>query len=403
MARPLAALYAWFFFDTSCWAAIQAYMSALAMPLGLWPEGAALYGLGILFGMPVCGHLHDQFGRKVGMALQSFGGSSLPAALLLLATLANVTDDQAWFQRYLFGAQFLMGLLSCNFSVAAAYVADVVEPVDREKYLGYNCAVSLAAFTTGGLIASAAAAAPALFALAVLTALNGVAALLLAPETNPTSEQPQLKRELSPPVLRRELSQTMGSIFQIRVAQVVFAVTGLQFFGFASTETIIGAGAWVDLFGGATGVMMGLLFVDPLKALIGSTGMLAAGNLMRVAAALSLALMPSISWLVNGTAAGMYGSVVLIDAARDAVLSRAVDPKMRGKILGMSKSFGACGRTLGSLVGLLNIGDTTPLYLTALASGTAALLVVLFLCERPAVAREGADQSHRQWLLSVDP
>ncbi len=332
------------------------------LPFYAQTMGASVLQIGVLFGAfsgaqlffaPLLGRLSDRWGRRPVM-LFSIAGSL--AAYLLMAAAPELGR---WDFAALLVARFAAGATAANFSVAPAYIADVLPPAERARGMGLVGAAFGLGFVLGpaiggglGLLGHAAVALGA----AALAAVNLVLAAAWLPEPL-TDESRRTARGASWLDLgtlgRLAHDRALGGLmllwflttFCFSLMESTLALFAQERFGFGQRETsflfvLIGV-VLVAVQGGAVG---------RLSKRFGERRLLLAGIALLAA---SLAALPEPARLPYFAAVACVLAVgtALSNPSAMALVSRVAGVSSQGETIGLSHSFGSLARLLGPLAG----------------------------------------------------
>lgn len=360
------------------------------LPFYAQTMGASVLQIGVLFGAfsgaqlffaPLLGRLSDRWGRRPVM-LFSIAGSL--AAYLLMAAAPELGR---WDFAALLVARLAAGATAANFSVAPAYIADVLPPAERARGMGLVGAAFGLGFVLGpaiggglGLIGHAAVALGA----AALAAINLVLAAAWLPEPL-TDESRTTARGASWLDLgafgRLARDRALGGLmllwflttFCFSLMESTLALFAQARFGFGQRETsflfvLIGV-VLVAVQGGAVG---------RLSKRFGERRLLLAGIALLAA---SLAALPEPARLPSFAAAGCVLAVgaALSNPSAMALVSRVAGASSQGETMGLSHSFGSLARLLGPLAGtwiFAHVGPAWPFRAGGVLMAASLLLAV---------------------------
>ena len=174
---------------------------------------------------PVLGRLSDKHGRRPVMLISIAGSIAAGLVLGFAQTLWMV-----------FVARIVSGSAKANVSTAYAYVADMVPPRNRAKYMGLMGAALGMGFVfgpaIGGLLSLESMPTLPFFVSAGLAAVNLLMAYVWLPESRTAEE-----RAAHPPQKRQPVVQTLRRLSEGPMGWLV-VVTFLFFFGFANMESV---------------------------------------------------------------------------------------------------------------------------------------------------------------------
>lgn len=300
------------------------------------------YSVAQLFGATILGRLSDRVGRRP-VLLASIAGSTVSLTLTGLAPTLIL----------LAGARALAGLFGGSISAAQAYIADVTEPEERARYMGYLGASIGLGFVAGPALGALLAPwgfAAAAFAAAGLALVNLVLAALrleesLPPEARSGLDRDSLRQRLAAAAGRPELVRIIGARFLIIFAFVAMETTlaylGARNFGLDQR----GFGLLLVL-AGVVGVTIQGTAIGPLSKALGERRMTALGlALMGV----TIATLPVAGRyaLMAVIIAGLAAGHALALPGLSTLLSRASRVGEQGATLGLGNSAAAAARAAG--------------------------------------------------------
>lgn len=342
-----------------------------------------LYSVGQLVAAPLWGRLSDAYGRKPVLALTSFGLALSYVMLAYADTLTLLVISR------LFG-----GIMAGNIAAAQAYVSDVTTPATRARGmgmigaaigLGFIFGPAIGGMLSGGDIATANYAAPALAAGAV-TALAALGVVLLLKESlDPKAratlaERPKL-------TLRTKLRTT----FQRRVLAMLVAASFLAITAWALFETVYALWASAILSYGPAQIGYVLTFMGFISVVIqgGAIGPLTRRLGERTVAVTALVLLIA-GYVGLAAAGGQTGMLVacgvlavgsaLFNPALSSLVSQEAADHERGAVLGVYQGATALSRIVGpafSGVVFAKTGASAPFILAAALVLPALALLLL--------------------------
>jgi DHA1 family tetracycline resistance protein-like MFS transporter len=324
---------------------------------------------------PVLGRLSDRHGRRPVMLLSIFG--SIAAGLVLGFAHA------LWV---VFAARVVAGCCKANVSTAHAYVADLIPPKERAKYMGMMGAAMGMGFVfgpaIGGLLTFDDMPALPFFVSAALSAVNLAMAAIWLPEThfpdrNRIARSDATKERLS---IGRRLRDTAGRIQGTPMAWLV-VIAFCFFVAFAGMESTLAlfSGRMFGWGGRETGMFMTFIGVNMVffqgfvvgraVAKLGETTTLAIGlgmvafglatiggidHIVRVVgfepnAADGGASLASLTCYALGGIA-VSGGNGMTSATISALVSRVSTPENQGMNMGVKESASALARVSGPAV-----------------------------------------------------
>ncbi|MEC9376271.1 MAG: MFS transporter [Pseudomonadota bacterium] len=356
------------------------------------------FAIGQFIATPIWGKLSDKYGRKPILILTMIGSA---LAYLIMAW----ADNQSSLVMLLI-ARFLTGLMSGNFAVATAYVADITPSENRAQGMGMvGGAVSIGFMSgpaIGGLLSGETAETASLFWPSLLAAAMSLitlfAILFFLKES--------LSAEKRSEVIKDDKNKTNkeGSFVDILFRPVLglMVLMGfLVFFAAASFESIFPL--WAD-FGFDWGprevgfcfmylaliVMITQMFlVGRIAPIFGEGKLLIAALFCYIFGLLFMILVPFSfeppSWKVMmiGITFTSFGGA-MFNTASTSWVSQQASPKERGAVLGLFQSAGWGGRGTGpTFAGYLfqSFGPNSP-FIAASLLMLPVLLIVLIIRRR---------------------
>jgi DHA1 family tetracycline resistance protein-like MFS transporter len=333
-------------------------------------------GMQIIF-VPILGRLSDRFGRR-------------PILIVSLAGTAFGFLIMGWASSLplLFVARIIDGASGGNISTAQAYIADISTPENRSRSMGIIGAAFGLGFTfgpmIGGIMSRISYGAPFYFAAALAT-VNVILLYFILPESLSAEYR-------SKPHERTKLAEVFqhghGRLFGTIVVTYFFTITGFaimttlfalfteKHFGFDAHQT-----GYVFGFIGIISVILQGGLIGRLVKMFGETALARAGLLLLAISLFSLALVPTLPWLllVCATTAIANG---LVNPTLNGLASQMIDRNWQGRALGLMQSAGSVGRLAGPLLGgwLLMFDLQRPLaqYARTPFFVSAAILLVAF-------------------------
>ncbi len=310
----------------------------------------AVYAACVFLAAPVLGAFSDQVGRRPILILCLFGGG--------LGYLLFGIGGALWV---FFLSRVIEGITGGSISTLYAYFSDSTAPDQRTKYFGWMSAVAGAGTALGPVIGGGLAhfdyAVP-MFVGALVSIVNGVYAWLCLPESLPKSS-------------RRKAS--LKAINPIRQFRYIFTDTGIRRIVFTAFLLWLPAGGLQAVFSQFTidsfawsPMLIGLMF-----SLIGIQDILAQSFLMpwllkqmSESAILRWGIIGEVSGYCLICLSGFFAAPILFvfglllygmgDAifapAYNGSLSKLVDQKDQGKVLGSSQGMQSLARVIGPLL-----------------------------------------------------
>ena len=333
----------------------------------------AVYAAGQFFGAPILGQLSDQYGRRP-ILLISILGTLIGFVILGFA-------NTLWL---LFLSRIIDGLTGGNISVARAYISDVTTDEDRAKGLGVIGAGFGLGFiigpATGGILSQWGFSLPA-FVAAGLTLLNLVLVFLWLQESLPveerkkiTSKKPLFSFNALGAALKRPYVGTLlvtRFIFGISfsIFESIFSLYALRKFNLSAEQT----GLVLTYVGVLTVIVQGGLMGRITKR-FSEKGLIISSIAIMAIALVGWGLAPTLPILLIVLAPIAYAGGVLTTVI-PSTLSKSVEDKNVGEILGVSASTESLTRVIAPSLGGLLLGKLS----TAAPGVFSGILLVLLL------------------------
>jgi MFS family permease len=414
--RALAALFVTVLLDLLGFGMILPLLPFYAQTLG-----ASVVQIGILFGAfsfaqffcaPAIGWLSDRFGRRPVLLASIAGGLG---SYLLMAAAPGLGR---WGWAALLAARLGAGATAANFSVAPAYIADVLPPAERARGMGLLGAAFGLGFVLGpaiggalGLLGHAAVALGA----AALAAVNLALAAAWLPETLP-GEGGGGKRGRAAPAAPRGAAdrRAVGGLvvlfflttFCFSLMESTLALFAQERFGFGQRQT-----SWLFVLIGVVLVAVQGGAVGRLSRRFGERRLFLAGVTLL---ALALAALPEPARLSGfaGVACLLAAGIALANPPAMALLTRVAAVHSQGATMGISHSVGSLARIFGPLAGtwlFAHAGPAWPfrtggaLMAAALAFGVVVMRWVAGASGAAAAAGPGADRPAEPAGGAIEP
>jgi MFS family permease len=352
----------------------------------------AIFSIAQLAAAPLWGRLSDRYGRR-GAIL--FGLTTSAIAFVVFGLATNI-----WM---LFLSRMVQGIGGGTTGVLQAYVADVTEPKDRAKALGWLSAATSAGVMVGPAIGSLAfglgVAAPGLFA-GALCFVNISFARRWLPESRPSKDRRTR-------VDARSVREMVGDyLFTPRgnVARLVwiYAVGMLGFMSmtavlalylqdnFGVTEGTIGL---FFVYVGAVGMVMRAVVLGILVDKLGETRVMRIGAGLLTVGLLGIPFATAVLPLILILALVPVGTACLFPSVTALVTHRAHDDE-RGQVLGVQQTFGGGARVIAPIMATAAFqkgGEAVPFYIAA--AFVALVTIAAFRVPLPAKIEEAAASS----------
>lgn len=385
----LAIVFAVVLVEMMAFSVVLPLLPYLAGELGASPAQIGLllaaYPLAQFFGAPLLGSLSDRIGRKPVLLL-SIVGTGASFVVLALARAIPI----------LFVSRLVDGITGGNISVVQAYISDVTDERERGKALGMIGAAFGIGFVigpaTGGLLSGISLTAPA-WAGAVLSALNLVLVSTFLPESLTAEDRAHASRRawklFDLEALRTSLQhRRVGPLLAIRSTTAVSTAV------FESTFTLwaiaaLGVTARVNglLLGyvGVLTVLVQVVLIGRLTKRFNDDRLLLGAVVLSGAALLAWGFAGSVAVLLvlmPAIAVGLgVGNTVMTSA-----LSKAVDRREVGGVLGIQTSIMSLARVLGPILGGFML-ERSEVWSPGVLAGALSLAMAPYawrvLCIRP--------------------
>lgn len=321
----------------------------------------ASYAVAQLLGAPVLGRLSDRYGRRP-ILLASVLGTFVGFLLLGFASAL-------WM---LFASRIVDGLTGGNLSIAQAYITDVTSPKERAKGLGMIGAAFGLGFiigpATGGLLSQWGYAVPA-FVAAGISFTNLVLIYAWLTESLPPErrniipqERPAVNLAALLVALRRPFTGSLlitRFFFGVAFAtfQTVFSLYALTKFGLSAAQT-----GYILAYVGVLSVITQGFLVGWISNRVREDILIVACVALMAASLVGWALASSVlALLVIMVPTAFSGG--LLNTLLSATLTKAVDVKETGGILGLSASIEGATRIIAPVTGgvlLQQLGTWAP-------------------------------------------
>lgn len=308
----------------------------------------AIYSLMQFCFAPFWGKLSDKIGRRPVLIVGLFGSS-----------LSYLIYGFAESLLVLFLARGVAGIMGANIAAAQAAMADLTPKEERAKAMGLIGAAFGLGFVLGpalGGVVSGYGLEVAPLVAAVITGLNGVAALFFLKETRRFSEEAATKPSVHPLFAP---SWRVAHAFPgaIRICWLMGLYTAL-FSAFEVTLPLWGHDAlgwtitsigWVFMSVGLVAVVVQAGFVRRLVARLGEKRMTALG-LTLIASGMGIFAMDGLAVTLTALVLIAAGSG-MVHPGLSSLVSLNTDPERQGLMMGIFQSLSALGRGVGPVLG----------------------------------------------------
>ena len=341
--------------------------------------------------VPIWGKVSDRLGRRPFIIAGLFA-SAVSYLIFGLATSLFM----------LFVSRIAAGAAGGTISVAQAYVADSTGPEDRARGLGMLGAASglgiLIGPAIGGYFSEFGYAVPGFIA-AGLSAVNGVAAIFLLPESPRGTEK---DREGEEPAQAASVSRWVGTLvsYPFGLLLLVYFLSIMSFTAMTSVLALFAERAHamdaLDMgiifsTAGATTVVVRGLIVGWLAKRFGERRIVQAGTVVLSLSLLTIPLVPN--QLVMFAIVPFWALATgLTFPSLASLVSQETDVDSQGAMLGGQQVVGGIGRVLGPVwAGAVfeALGIRVPFYIGAVLVAAAVLLALRI--PDPAYRRSGED------------
>ena len=321
---------------------------------------------------PVLGAWSDRYGRRPVM-LTSIAGSV--AANLVLGVSMNIF--------FVFGARLVAGASKANVSTAYAYVADMVEPEDRAKYMGMMGAALGMGFVVGpaigGLLSTPEMPTLPFFVSAGLSLVNLIMAWLWLPETrflrDEEGDAERRKTHIRPgplELIKSVQGTLLGRLILVNflffsafaAMESTFALYNEAIFGWLEKET----GIYLTYVGVVMVIVQGGI-IGRLVSKVGESRTMVTGVAVNMVGLFVMGVLPIVAqqrglalttedggmtWVSAVTlGVGGLGLAVgngFLNATMGAIISQISNKDEQGVNMGVRESAGALARICGPLV-----------------------------------------------------
>lgn len=307
----------------------------------------ASYSLAQTVAVPIFGKLSDIYGRKFALILSTIGDC---IGFLLFGLAINIY--------MLFAGRIISGLTGSNLAVAQAYISDITDEEYRTKAFGMIGAAFGFGFIVGpalgGALSTFGISTPA-FAAAILSFLNLISIYLFLPETLNKQCKTESERE-------KEAFFGIKIIMNDRKLKALFLIDivfGFAFIIFQATFSLFsqyrfGLGpqaiGYIFAYIGALVIFVQGYLVGKLNSIFHERILIFAATIIMALSLLGWAFSFNIVTLLLiliplSISGGIY------DVITSSMISKSVDRKNAGVVLGLSSSFETLSRVIAPILG----------------------------------------------------
>lgn len=300
---------------------------------------------------PVWGYFSDRWGRRPVILICIFASS-----------MAYVIFGLAQSLVLILAARIIGGVFAGKFATIQAYIADVTTKENRSKGMGlFGAAFGLGFIlgpSIGGILGKWGYQTPLFFA-AALTAVNGIAAIFLLPESLSDENRARvqsdregnrlnfdtLRRYAGVPVIRSVMTLSMIYNFGFSILYATFALFAEREFGFHTMET-----GYMFAFMGIVGAVIQGGLIGKIVRAIGEEKMIGYGLLITAAGMFAMSRSEWLWLLITASFLVSVGSALLTPAL-SGLVSKKSNETEQGRILGMIQSMSNLARMTGIAFG----------------------------------------------------
>jgi MFS family permease len=353
----------------------------------------ATFSIAQLAAAPLWGRLSDRYGRRAAIL---FGLGMSAGAFVVFGFAVSIG--------MLFLSRLIQGVGGGTTGVLQAYVADVTQPRDRARALGWLSASTGAGVMIGPAIGSLAVGlgpeAPGLVA-AGLCALNIAFAWRWLPESRPRRSPPDAAASATLEPMR-SIRMAIGEVVRAPHGDVarlvwIYAVGMLGFMSmsavlalylehdFGVTERTIGI---FFVYVGALSVIMRALVLGTLVDRLGEARVMRIGAVLLAVGLVAIPLPRAVLPLAATIALVPIGTACLFPAVTALVTQRASDHE-RGQTLGVQQAFGGVARVIAPIwatAAFQALGESVPFFIAAGVVGVVTVLAFRVTPAEPAPA-----------------
>jgi MFS family permease len=317
--------------------------------------GLSVFENGLLFSLfslcqflsaPVIGRFSDKYGRRPLLLISLLG---TVGSFLLMAFAPSAI--------FLFIARALDGLTAGNFPVAMAVISDTTEPKDRAKGFGMIGAAFGFGFVIGpaisALTVSLNPAYPFIIA-AAITLVSAIITWIMLPETNKNIGHIHEGKMFDFPKLARAIrDENVGNtllislIFSLAFGLLIFAYQpfGAQILGLNLSQIALTFVAF-----GIVGLLAQMLIIPQVSKRVREKKILVNALVIAVIGFFAIFIARSYLFFIVASV-GVSLSNAFIQPIISSLLSKEVDEKSQGEIMGINQSYASIGTIFGPIIG----------------------------------------------------
>jgi len=382
----------------------------------------ASYAAAQLIGAPVMGRLSDQYGRRP-LLIASLIGTFIGFVILGAAEPLGILSESLFklptntlIIAFLFIGRIIDGISGGNLSIAQAYIADITTPEERSKGLGLiGMAFGLGFImgpAIGGFLSQYGYAVPAYVA-AGITGIALIAAVAYLKESLTRDDMAEAVRESQ--IQRQTTGRTFSfaKLKEVMGKPLVGPLMGITFFyyvAFVMLQTIFSlyvlrrfgleadSAGYILAYVGIISALTQGVIVGKLTERFSEFWIIVVGIVVMAFGLLTWGLAPSILWLLISMLPIAVSGGTLNTVLR-SVITKLVDRREVGGVLGIQTSAESLTRVIGPTIGGLLIGQ----FGTSAPGIFGAVVLVLLLPyaysqlirHRPSVTPEPSAQPHK--------
>ncbi|MDD5098369.1 MAG: MFS transporter [Candidatus Pacebacteria bacterium] len=312
---------------------------------------------------PIIGKMSDRFGRKP-LLITSIAGTTVSFFLMAFAPNAAI----------LFIARALDGITAGSYSVAAAVIADSAEGHERTKGFSMFSAANEFGFILGPVIAALTVGihmnTPFIVA-GTMSLIALIVTMIHLPETNKhigkETEQTKLFdfKKIFSAIFDKKIGTVLTIIFFFAISFSMMMFT-FQPFCLKILKLQPSQISWLFTLLGTAGIITQLFLIPNLKA-ISIKKLYSISLLITSLSMLFIFKVESMVWFIFAVAIlGLASSAT--EPLLQTLLSRGVDEKSQGSVMGLASSYGSIGRIIGPISGgaIASIAIPFPFFISGL-------------------------------------